>query len=297
MLNPALGGSMTKFFSFIALLAFTIPTFAADFQPAADDLNSATNLELRCPQELPTDAQLKSTDFRWGFSLPELLQKWQEIYTSNKRLPTRAYWDSQKASLVLPYSTSRGGNPELPFNFLHSVRRHVEVAFAADYIDALIFPDMGHSHFLIPDAKYKNEYKFPVSQMAQTYEQFFNDPELLVVYHTAEQLTITTTEGKLLPDRRSQWRFFSRNLIGDNLGLGRLQLAQNPTHKHNTTDGLPGYNWWGAGFNISANKKGCIAYRRHGSIEYFDLSLEDLTSDVTGDEYQIDPSSWLQNRH
>ena len=80
----------------------------------------------------------------------------------------------------------------------------------------------------------------------------------------------------MVDDRRVQWRLFSRNLVGDNRGEGRLELRQEPGHRFNTLSGLPGHFWYGAGFNISANKDGCFAADVRGKTLRFDLSLYDL---------------------
>lgn len=269
-------------FSSRAIL-LTIWAFTA--LPALAAPNSAADLRARCARESADDPRLYSNDFHWNYALTELVARFREVYEDAKRLPDRAYWDEDGQTLRLPFSRDRGGHVELPAGFVTSVVKHVEAAFRHDYIDGVFFPDMGHSHFLIPLEKYATEYRnAPVGQMARTYTRFFNDPELRVVYHTAEQLRMLDESSALLPDRRVQWRFFSRNLVGDNQGRGELALAQNPEHKHNTLGGLPGYYWWGAGFNISANHKGCIAYERDGRVEYFDLSLEDLKPEAgTGD--------------
>lgn len=265
---------------------------------SAEDLNSPAALKARCGTELASDPALRSNDFHWDFVLADLITRFQEVYAGAKRLPTRAYWDDAQGSLMLPGSASRGGEVKVPAGFITSIQKHVEAAFENDYIDGVFFPDMGHSHFLIPETKFKDEYApMPVSQQSRTYEKFFADPELRVVYHTAEQLRMVDKDQKLLPDRRVQWRFFSRNLVGDNRGEGRLVLVQNPPHKYNTTAGLPGYYWWGAGFNLSANKSGCIAYRRGERVEYFDLSLNDLVPEPGSADYQSLPFNWLRMRH
>lgn len=256
-----------------------------------DDYNRPELLAARCTPEVASDPQLKADDFRWDYALNDFLQKFTEVYESAKRLPLRNYWDPKTQQLMLPYDKSRGSQIALPELFIKSVQRHIEEALRLGYIDGVFFPDMGHSHFLIPEEKYRRDYNLPNSQMAQLYELFYADPELKIVYHTAEQLKMTDQKSRILNDRKIQWRFFSRNLVGDNRGEGRLELFQNPTHKHNTLGDVPGYYWWGAGFNLSANKNGCLAFRRGTELAYFDLSMYDLTSNNTSD-YQ-----WLRLRH
>jgi hypothetical protein len=259
-------------------LLFSLLTFATStFSPASQNLNSPELLAERCQATLPGEATLYREDFKWFYSLPEMNARFEEVYQSERRLGQRAYFDRDAGGLKLPYHANRGGDILVPLSFVQSIKRHVEEALRLEYIDAVFFPDMGHSHFLVNQEKYKNTYsKFPISEMARLYEAYFQDKELKVVYHTAEQLQMLDDSNNLLPDRRLQWRFFSRNLVGDNRGEGRLELLQNSSHRSNTLHGAPGYHWWGGGFNLSANAKGCIAYVHNGVVKYFDISLYDL---------------------
>jgi hypothetical protein len=259
---------------FWAAIAFSIVASAGQ-----QDFNSPEQLAKRCVRENSGDAALYSNDFKWGYPLAEMIQRFSEIYKSPKRLPRRAYFDPVEKTLKLPYDSSRGGDVTLPANFVKSVRRHVEEALRLEYIDGVFFPDMGHSHFLVPLKKWEKLSKIPVERMNELYLAMFKEPDLKVVYHTAEQLQTRDENKKLIEDRRVQWRFFSRNLVGDNRGEGRLELLQNPTHQMNTLGDVEGFYWWGGGFNISANEKGCIAYDDKGTVKFFDLSLFDLEQD------------------
>ena len=75
------------------------------------------------------------------------------------------------------------------------------------------------------------------------------------------------------------WRYFTRNPVGDNHGEGRLTLIRDLSSPMNTARDLEGHHYYGAGFNISANAKGCFPYEHQGVIRYFDLSLFDLPLD------------------
>lgn len=248
--------------------------------------NDDSLLKARCAPQTASDQVLMTRDFHWDYDLAGLLQKFADVVMGAKRLDRRASWDAAKNGVVLPYEASRGGSVKIPAIFIKSVQRHVEEAFRSGYVDGLFFPDMGHSHFLIPDAKWAVYQRMPVAEISKFYEQVMADPDLLVVYHTAEQLRMRQPDGRLVDDRHVQWRFFSRNLIGDNRGEGRLELHQEPTHSYNTMSGLEGYYWYGAGFNISANKDGCFAALVHGKELRYDLSLYDLP-EPAGEE--IDP--------
>ncbi|MBX3035065.1 MAG: hypothetical protein KF865_14190 [Bdellovibrionaceae bacterium] len=232
----------------------------------------------QCPPPAPNEEVLRASDFQWSYSLPALITRFQEILASPRRLPQRAFWDESQSAWILPYDLSRGGPVRLPESFIRSVRRHLEEAWRLDYIDGVFFPDMGHSHFLIPQDKWDRDYApIPVREMARLYEKMLADPELKILYHTAEQLEVRTPDGELDRDRRLQWRFYSRNLVGDNRGEGRLELLQNPRSRANTVSDVPGYRWWGAGFNVSAQRQGCFTARdARGETFRFDLSLSDL---------------------
>jgi hypothetical protein len=263
-------------------LASAVLVAAMGLTSPADVLNSPEEISKRCLPQASGEKTLYSSDFKWGFSLSEMLDRFKEVYVLDRRLGRRAYFDSASQSLLLPYDSVRGGSVTLPLAFVRSVQRHVEQAMRFGYAEGVFFPDMGHSHFLIPTEKYIRDYQdVPVDKIARLYEMFFRDPELKVVYHTAEQLQMIDKNSVLLPDRHIQWRFFSRNLVGDNLGLGRMELHQNHAHKNNTMHEADGYTWWGAGFNISAHQRGCFAYSDRGQIRYFDLSLFDLEPETS----------------
>lgn len=228
-------------------------------------------------------AKLVSEDFRWGYSLPELISRFTEIYSSEKRLQKRAYWDSKNQVFKLPYDSNRGGDVVLPLKLVESVRNHIEAGFEMKVIDGVFFPDMGHSHFLIPIQKYQEIYDpFPVNQLAKFYETLLADSDLKVLYHTAEQLKTRDENNQVLPDERIQFRFRTRNLVGRNDGSRELLFLQNPESVANTAHDLEGHRYYGAGFNLSANQNGCFRYTRDGKDSFFDLSLYDLESENGG---------------
>ncbi|WP_374030082.1 hypothetical protein [Bdellovibrio bacteriovorus] len=242
--------------------------------------NSMLEISQRCQPLSAHEKALYSNDFRWGFDLPGMMQKFTEIYDSEKRLPRRAYWDAQKNVLKLPYDEFRGGDIEINENFVQSIARHIERAFEAKYIDAVFFPDMGHSHLLIPQQLMTDKYdKYPVQQMSLMYQDMFKDSQVEVLYHTAEQLKALDDNGQVLNDEHIKWRHHTRNIVGLINPTTDLKVLQNPQSKANTVGEVPGYYWWGAGFNLSAQKEGCFEYRHNGRVYYFDLSMYDLEPD------------------
>jgi hypothetical protein len=220
---------------------------------------------------------LYSDDVKWGIELPDMLKLYKELYDSNKRLGKRAYLDPQTNSLVLPYMDFRGGVIKVSPQLIETIKNHIENAFRHEYIDAVFFPDMGHSHFLIPNEKWEKKYSgIPMEKITDFYEELFADPEVKFVYHTAEQLKTTDEKKQILPDRKLQWRFYTRNLIGENTQKGHVSVLPALDNSANTLGGLEGYFWYGAGFNLSANKNGCFTFKNKGQTFHFDISMFDL---------------------
>lgn len=229
----------------------------------------------RCAPEGPQAPAVFSSDFKWGYTLPEMKARYEEVYASGKRLKRRAYWNESAGRMELPFDVDRGGPVALPEGFVRAVIGHIEAAFAASYVDGVFFPDMGHSHFLIPKGLWKEKFdSIPVAQFNRLYEAMMSEPRLEVLYHTAEQLTTRGPDGALVPEDRTQFRYKTRNIVGGN--PGPLRVLQNPESPANTVNGVDGYQWWGGGFNISASRDGCFAATVGEKTVRFDLSLFDL---------------------
>lgn len=229
-----------------------------------------------CQPESKSGPFLYNEDFKWGYSLPQLIQRFAEIYNSNKRLKNRAYLDERKV-IRLPFYEQRGGSVEVDPKFVENIGQHILSAYRHKAIDGVFFPDMGHSHFFIPTGKYNEVYApLPTERQSETYQRFFLDPDLKILYHTAEQLKTRDEDGIVFPDVRIQYRFKTRNLLGSNDGATDVEFLQNPQHAANTVGELPEYRYWGSGFNISANKNGCFSVLINGEPFKFDLSLYDL---------------------
>lgn len=234
----------------------------------------------RCNPEAAGETPVYSSDFRWGMTMTDITSKANEMYSSGKRLAKRAYYDSSLKTFVFPFDSERGGNIKIPASFIKAVQRHVEKAFERGYVDALMFPDMGHSHFIIPEALYQKVIDpIPVNQFNLLYEKMFAMKEMKVVYHTAEQIKVMDQEKKLLDDKKLQWRYYTRNLIGQNLPEPDVEIFNATAQSEaNTVGEVEGYHWWGGGFNINASKDGCFAFKKGNKTFYFDLSLYDLES-------------------
>lgn len=218
---------------------------------------------------------IRGGDFRWNQPLSEIRERADRLYQEGKRLKSRAYVN-EEGEVVVPYiRLSQVQDVRLEPRFILSVRRHIEEALRLGYVDDIIFSDMGHSHFFVPWEFY-NDVIAPIGleEGHLRYEKMLAHEELKMLYHTAEQLEMLDEERKLIDDRKVQWRFFTRNLVGDNKGQGHLELLHNETHSHNTGRSYEeSYRYWGAGFYITANKDGCFPYVHNGTVKYFDLNL------------------------
>lgn len=180
----------------------------------------------RCSVPKADEKVLYSTEFKWGMSMQDMKDKFADVYASGKRLKARAYFDEPSGRFILPHSTSTSTQKvRLTSQFLKSVKLHVEEALKNHYIDYVMFPDMGHSHLLLPKSFYDREVRpRPVSEMHLAYEAMLASPAVKILYHTAEQLKVIDENKELLPDRHLQWRFYTRNLVGDNRGEGQMEI-------------------------------------------------------------------------
>lgn len=232
----------------------------------------------RCAPPLPSEEKIYQSDFRWNYTLPEMKTRAEEMYASPKRLDKRAYWDAKANSYVLPPSYE-GPPVKIGAPLAAALRSHIQQALELGYADAVFFPDMGHSHLLIPDALWKSKYdKYEPSQYSEMYEEMLADPAVQIFYHTAEQLK--TLEGNQpINDEQLLFRRANRNIAGAIKPPSKLRVLQNPQSAANTVSDVPGYRWWGAGFNFSAQQDGCFIYEHKGRTYRFDISLHDLPPD------------------
>ena len=240
----------------------------------------------RCTPPASDEPILYANTFSWGYSIEDMGATFEQVYAEGRRLDQRAFYDEELGQFLLPTNDNWGGPVRLSERLLANVRMHIEGALARDYVHFIFFPDMGHSHLFIPQTRWDAMYAdIPVANTADRYTAMFDDPELRVLYHTAEQLDMLDEEHNLLPDRHLQWRYFTRNLVGDNNYLGRLDLLRDLDEQVNTARDLEGHHYYGAGFNITATAQGCFPFEHEGAIYWFDLSLSDLPYESDGSGY------------
>lgn len=230
----------------------------------------------RCRIPLPTDPILYQEDTRWHLSHSETQSLFQDLYDSPKRLYGRAYYDPQAEAFLVSNDVNPDKLIRLPQSHLELIVRHIEQALESGLAEFVFFPDMGHSHYLIPMERWQSIYqRIPIPAVDTFYETLFQDPDVKVLYHTAEQMTLLDEgSGRPLQDRHLQWRFFTRNLIGANRDDGHVHPVHAPDSRFNTLGDLPGHRFWGAGFYISSNKDGCFSYQTKSGTRYFDITLK-----------------------
>lgn len=230
----------------------------------------------RCTAPADDEEGIYYSDFRWDYSFDDMEARFWEIYGSGKRLVGRAHYDAGRDLFVMPQTPSWGGEVVLSERLVENVRRHIEGALARNYADFIFFPDMGHAHLFIPHERWEHVYAGrPVSELSDRYSEMFDDPSLRVLYHTAEQLA-HIEDGELVDDRYLQWRHYTRNVVGDNRGLGKLDLIRDLSSDANTAHYLEGHRYHGGGFYLSASEDGCFPFVKNGEVLYFDISVTSM---------------------
>jgi hypothetical protein len=230
-----------------------------------------------CSAPAKDEPVVYANDFHWGQSRDDQKKKFDWLYSSGKRLQGRMYYNeaSKGYELNQPY-----GIVKVDPQFIASVTRHLEISLQRQYAENIFFPDMGHSHFYVPEKEWPALKDEP--ERNKLYERMFALRSLKILYHTAEQLQVKSgehSEGPFPQDPVLLWRYFSRNVFGDNAGGENVAILFNGPDGYNSVSNVPGYFLYSAGFNVSASKDGCFPFQQDGKTLYFDLSLEDLPYD------------------
>jgi hypothetical protein len=245
-------------------------------------------VEQRCTPPDADEPVIYGNDFAWGYLPEEMARRFEEMYTSEQRLDGRAWYDTEADAFIVRGESTWGGDIRLSQRLIENVRRHIEHALDRGYARYVFFPDMGHNHFFVPEAHWADRYDaFAVSDFNELYAELFEDEELLVLYHTAEQLQMLDGDNNVLSDREVAWRYFTRNIVGDNAFADRLDIHHDLDELANTVRTYPGHHYFGAGFNVSANVNGCFPYVAGGDLLWFDLSLSDLPYNSEGGDFDF----------
>lgn len=193
-------------------------------------------------------------------------ETFEATYADSRRLDSRAFWSATENS----YTFIRSGKTlRLPEKFINSLRRHIEIALERSYAEYVFYPDMGHAHLLIPDNKDPM-----LTDPAEGFEELIAHDDLKFLYHTAElYLLRENTSGKLLGSHWWNWRYFSRNMIGDNKGGNGIHVVYSDNEFYNTVREIKDHEER-ARVYISANQNGCFSYAHKGRTVNFDIRFE-----------------------
>ncbi len=200
-------------------------------------------------------------------TLAELASQFQQIYESDTRLASRIYWQPNQQNFLAPYG---GGEAVIPKAVIDKIADHLQTALDRGYADFPFYSDLGHGHLLYPKSWGNQE-----GTSLAILEKILNSSETKVLYHTAELLQLREGKffnGALNPDPYMQWRYYSRNILGDLENSKNLAVLFAKNEKYNTVRSLEAYREWGT-FYFSANKNGCFPFQFHGKTHYFDLSF------------------------
>jgi len=238
---------------------------------------------------------LYADDFKWNMDYEFMKNKFDEIYNSGKRLSNRFYFDKINEKFVGKLAITNT-EIEIPENFIISITKHIEKALKQGYADFVFFPDMGHNHFYMPTPHWNEIYR-GLNDFQQIYALMINDPSLIMLYHTAEQLLLTDSNKRLLNDTYTQKRYYTRNITGDNLASYNIDIHFAPLNEFNTIRALDGYKLWSAGVNISSSLNGCFPYKYNGETLYFDISFFDLGYSPNNNysDFKIFPNSDVES--
>ncbi|MFT6632112.1 MAG: hypothetical protein ACJAS4_002074 [Bacteriovoracaceae bacterium] len=231
--------------------------------------------------------------FPWNQSEEQMAQNFNLIYKSNKRMDNRVFYDGENYKMPFNSYGEETRYAIVPKGFIEGLISHMESALDKGYVSHINFSDMGHNHLFIPKEFYKDEIKHlsMVREKHILYEKLMNNSDLLMLYHTAEQLRFFNEDKTLVTDRSVQKRFYTRNLLGKNKKSNNLDIlfdlkaSANGTSKYKEDQ----YKYWGAGFSFSSTEKGCFSYLKNGKKLFFDLSINDIgykPSSYADDDYK-----------
>ena len=244
---------------------------------------SAFNLEEakeRCLTHFTESPEIYANDYHWGYTLLEMEDRFEEIYSSGKRLNMHSEYLPEKNQFVVYYDDKKHFPVVINDQFIKSVTNQIEVAIENGFADFVFFPDMGHSHLYFPQDHWDKEYlnfEYDYKTQYLLYQKMINDPKMKALYHLTEQLQMLDENDKVMEDPILSFKYWHRNFVGYNDGSRKFQIELAPEDKkYNTVSGMEGHKSWSAGFAVSASKDGCFPYTdKDGKVRYFDIGLQD----------------------
>ncbi len=224
----------------------------------------------RCAPPSPDESSFFMDMFKQSASMEEIDELYIKTYNQKERLLNRAGFNPATQTFISQDSTT---SVTLPEHYIKSVILHIENALRLNYVKYIFFPDMGHSHLLVPNQYYDEHIKGENFGPAPSSLNAILEAEgLKSLYHTAEHLKFKNGDD-LITDWYVQWRFYTRNPVID--AKGHIEIHTKEGARSNAVSNVKGYHW-NAGISISAHKNGCIPFEdSSGQIQYFDISAWD----------------------
>lgn len=208
-----------------------------------------------------------------------LLAYAKEVYEASRRLQKRAYWNADAESLVVPYGTT---DIKVSAKFWQGLSGHITQALKRDYANAVVYPDLGHAHLLLPTAAWeaiKNNNSSNETRM----EKVLASDQIQFLYHTAEMIQVKDgdfTKGTFPQDPWKLWRYFSRNLLGTTQNQNSLEVVwAGEKAIYNTVRSMPGMTEVSTVYFIS-NHRGCLPYQLDTTTQFFDFTFATIPYEV-----------------
>ncbi len=138
-----------------------------------------------------------------------LKRRYEKLINGPKRLRRRMSYDGKNF-----YIPSTEGSIKITKDFLNKLAHQVEMAIEIKSAELIYYPDMGHAHLYMPEG---NE--------LMSLEEALSSPDLVTLFHTAEQLMMK--DGRMPRDSKDyrQLRYRTRNLIGHFDDTGALEMV------------------------------------------------------------------------
>lgn len=253
---------------FIVLLLFSFAGVAQVLDPA--------RLQQHCQKPLVDEPIIYQEDYSFSDNLDvaKMTAKFDRFYQGPQRLKGRLFYDSKAKKIY----TSGDLNSEISPLLIESISAHISLALKRNYAQFAFFPDMGHSHFYIPKDVWNKKYK-DLAPATGLYAALSNERQLKMLYHTAEQLVIRDSNKVMPLDPWLQWRYYSRNIMGQNRGASSSLevLLQPDLQAYNTVKEYDDYASYSAGFYLQAHQNGCFSFQAaDGKTLYFDVSFDEF---------------------
>lgn len=200
------------------------------------------------------EPKTKLADWKIYPNIESAEQDFKDLYFDGRRLPERTYWER---GYKLPMGDY---NIDLPIDIVRAISKHIEEALEKKYAEFVYYPDMGHVHILIPDDSHVNK---PLERK-----------DIKFLYHTGELFQFmegSIVDGQLVEDEWMQWRYYSRNFVGEMDVTKNLSVLFAEGATYNTVRELPGYKQVMTLY-MSSSQQGCFPYQLEGQKLYFDIS-------------------------